>query len=89
MSQVRRKGEFEMSGLTFLLLTVLCIFASSSAQADHFSGRGVAILHGSENQFATTLDATIPGLLQSHDVPGLALGVIDKGRVLFVLRLSR
>lgn len=33
-----------------------------------------------KSPFAVKLDGTIPGLLQAHDVPGLAVGVIERGR---------
>lgn len=33
--------------------------------------------------FAIKLDSTIPKLLQAHDVPGLAVGVIERGRISF------
>jgi CubicO group peptidase (beta-lactamase class C family) len=36
-----------------------------------------------KSPFADKLDSAIPKLLQAHDVPGLAVGVIERGRISF------
>jgi len=71
---------FSACSRIFLALFFIGLLTAWVFSASHLANSPASAF---KSPFAVKLDSAIPKLLQPHDVPGLAVGVIERGRISF------